>query len=93
MPLNVSLNCSFIVLISGFGFFFLTALTSVICFWNSEAGEGLSYSLLMNSISDSAKEGNCSLLLEIREPEWSHLSRQPFIFVYSLYATLIRVEH
>ena len=26
MPLNVSLNCSFIVLISGFGFFFLDSL-------------------------------------------------------------------
>ena len=42
IPLNVSLNCSFIVLISGFGFFVLEwTLTSGISFWNSEAGEGL----------------------------------------------------
>ena len=95
IPLNVSLNCSFIVLISGFGFFVLEwTLTSGISFWNSEAGEGLRVLCCHEwHFSDFANEGNCSLMLEIREPKWSHLSRQRFIFVYSLYATLIRLEH
>ena len=40
--------------------------------------------LLMNGISDLARDGNCSLLLEIRENlSGAHLSRQRFIFVYS----------
>lgn len=80
----------------GICFFFVLewTLTSGISFWNSEAGEGLRVLCCHEwHFSDFANEGNCSLMLEIREPKWSHLSRQRFIFVYSLYATLIRLEH